>query len=100
MPHGPMARVLFLVLILTACSAPAPETSVPAAESRVDPAYVPPQFRQRDRILRMANALGQAHLYYQDCAETNHIPGLVYGLVVDDSLIFSGGFGTINRESG
>jgi len=90
---------LALALILSACSGPAQETTVTATKPKVDPAYVPPRFRQADRILRMANSLGEAHHYYQDCAERSHIPGLVYGLVLGDSLVFSGGFGTINPDS-
>jgi CubicO group peptidase (beta-lactamase class C family) len=97
MPFFPMA--LFLALILSACSGPSPENTVALAEPKVDPAYAPPRFRQEDRSHRMADALAKAHQYYQDCAKQNHIPGLVYGLVVDDSLVFSGGFGTINRDS-
>ncbi len=97
MPLCPMTLVL--ALMLSACSVPAPESTAATAGQKVDPAYIPPRFRQEDRSLRMANALSEAHHYYQECAERNHIPGLVYGLVVDDSLVFSGGFGTINRES-
>jgi len=88
-----------LTFILPACADPRPDPADPSLSGKVNPTYVPPQFNQEERALRISRALDQAHRFYQDCADQHHLPGLVYGLVVGDSLVFSGGVGTINLES-
>ena len=46
----------------------------------------------------IGDALGDAHRFYTELAELKHLPGLSYGLVVDDSLVFYGGTGFSNLE--
>lgn len=89
-----------LIVPLFECSSPDSNVAPPSYALKVNPEYAPPQFNKPDRIRLIANAVGEAHLYYRDCAGFNHLPGVVYGLVVDDSLVFSGGFGTIDPHSG
>jgi CubicO group peptidase (beta-lactamase class C family) len=60
--------------------------------------YELPYFEDEERIRHIGDALKQAHRHYSDAAEQNHLPGLVYGLVVDDSLVFYGGTGFSNLE--
>lgn len=62
--------------------------------------YKPAIFRDQDRIEKIAQVLIESHHYYQENAIANQLPGLVYGLVVDDSLVFYGGLGRCNVESG
>jgi CubicO group peptidase (beta-lactamase class C family) len=56
-------------------------------------------FKDIDRIQKIGEALAGSHHIYAETARVNHLPGLAYGLVVDDSLVFFGGYGTINTES-
>jgi len=37
--------------------------------------------------------------FYRECMRDNHIPGIAYGLVVDQKLAFSGGFGSLNNTT-
>lgn len=62
--------------------------------------YKAPVFTDPERIQKIKAALPDAEKIFRDYAEKNHYPGYVYGIVVDDSLIFSGGMGVINTESG
>ena len=62
--------------------------------------YDLPFFEDQERIRRIGDALEMAHRYYTDAAEHSHLPGLAYGLVVDDSLVFYGGTGCTNLEHG
>ena len=35
---------------------------------------------------------------FRDYADSNHLPGVAYGLVVDGKLVYSGGIGYTNIE--
>ncbi len=57
-------------------------------------------FEEKETTWKIGEALACAHHYYSKCSATNHLPGIAYGVVVDDSLLFFGGSGTINLKSG
>ncbi|MEN8156155.1 MAG: serine hydrolase domain-containing protein [Bacteroidota bacterium] len=62
--------------------------------------YQPPQFMDTDRIEKIRMALAESRAWYEDCATENRLPGVAFGLVAGDSLVFSGGVGSISIESG
>lgn len=62
--------------------------------------YRPPGFIQKDRMENTRKLLTGSHHHYERILESQHLPGLAYGLVVDDSLIFWGGSGIANLENG
>jgi CubicO group peptidase (beta-lactamase class C family) len=62
--------------------------------------YQPPVFMQKDRMEHIGKLLSGAHHHYEGLLESYHLPGIAYGLVVDDSLIFQGGSGKANLENG
>ena len=62
--------------------------------------YDPPVFKEKERMQKMVEVLSESQHYYEAAAAANHLPGLAYGVVVDDSLIFFGGCGTTNLDSG
>ncbi len=62
--------------------------------------YQPPLFKEKERIQKIRTLLAESHQYYAESAAANHLPGLAYGVVVDDSLLLFGGCGTTNIESG
>jgi len=62
--------------------------------------YEPPLFSERNRIQNIGEALRASHQYYSEAAAVHHLPGLVYGVVVDDSLVFFGAQGNSNLETG
>lgn len=97
----PFVLLSYIIVLLGGCSnqsALAPdEPTTPIQYSR---SYQPPRFKDKDRIQKIGTALEQSHQYYLESAASNNLPGMAYGVVVDDSLIFFGGCGTINLESG
>lgn len=85
---------------LTGCQAPVQNTGKGLADLRVSTEYAAPRFDTPERPQLIARALSDAHRYYRECARDHNLPGVAYGLVVDDSLVFSGGFGVLRTESG
>lgn len=62
--------------------------------------YEPPYFEDNERTQKIGKALTGSHQYYSDAADNHHLPGIAYGVVVDDSLVFFGGQGDCNIETG
>lgn len=97
---SPIFLFIALALLLTSCLTPQnPETNS-AHVLAVQHDFSPPQFEDPERILKITRALEEVQDIYRETAEKNHLPGVVYGLVVDDSLVSSGGFGVNNLDSG
>lgn len=101
--HGKFTGAILagiLTLALWECSSPEPKETPPSPLLKVNQEYAPPRFREPERVRLIANSLGEAHQYYQESSSLHHLPGVAYGLVVDDSLVFSGGTGTIDPRTG
>ncbi len=88
--HGPSSRTPLLavlppllgaILILRSLAAPSPEV------------YRPPAFTQTNRVALVRAQAAEIEKIYRDYAASEHIPGLAYGIVVDDTLVLSGAFG-------
>jgi len=91
---------LLLLAVLQACAPKADPSAHPKRALEVAENYRPPDFTDQDRVEKITEILEDAHPIYAESVETNHLPGVAYGLVVDGQLVFSGGRGLINRESG
>ena len=89
-----LAALISVLLILgtTACKR--------QEENAFSSNYQPPVFIHKDRLETISKFLSGSHHHYDEYLERLHLPGLAYGLVVDDSLIFCGGSGKANLESG
>ena len=61
--------------------------------------YQVPVFKQDYRIQKIQSLKDTLHDLFSSKAEENHFPGMVYGIIVDDSLVFSGAYGVVNLES-
>ena len=61
--------------------------------------YLEPVYTDANRLDKITAGLDEIETIYKAHAQKNHFPGFVYGLVVDDSLIFSGAVGTVNIAS-
>lgn len=61
--------------------------------------YKAPVFPSTDRLQKIKDVLPAIEEIFKAHAEKNNYPGFAYGLVVDDSLIFSGGIGVINLDN-
>ena len=58
--------------------------------------YVQPAFADPTRMEKIRKALPAVEKIFRDYTEKNHIPGTVFGVVVDDALVFSGQIGYTN----
>lgn len=55
--------------------------------------YKVPAFNDTGRIRKIAAAFPLLEKIYRDYAEKNNFPALVFGIIVDGQLVYSGGFG-------
>ena len=60
--------------------------------------YQAPVFADSARVQKMKTAYPIIDKLYREHAERNHFPGMVYGIVVDGILVYSGGFGYTNEQ--
>jgi len=97
----PVPIILSLVLsVLSACISQSPEESPrQSTPLQYSISYEPSYFEDSERTQKIAEALSRSHLYYSDAADNHHLPGIAYGVVVDDSLVFFGGQGNCDIET-
>ena len=96
------SRILFYSGLagLASCLNPPSGPDATAESIRYSDTYEPPRFKNGQRIKDIGEALAESHVLYAVALEKDHLPGVAYGLVVDDSLVFSGAFGYSNLETG
>jgi len=90
-----------VLLSLGACSThTGSEPAEKAAPLQFSTNYAPPVFKEQERIQKIGLALSESHHYYGEAAANHHLPGVAYGVVADDSLVFFGGYGNTSLETG
>lgn len=62
--------------------------------------YPAPRFTQPDRVQRLTAAMPQIDRLFEAYATEKKIPGMVWGVVIDDRLAHVGAFGVRDRASG
>lgn len=97
----PGKYIVTLFLVFAAChrhsgNLPPDLSSAPVFSE----SYRPPVFENQNRPANIIESLSGSHHHYLEALERHHLPGLAYGLVMDDSLVFFGGYGKSNLESG
>ncbi|RLD96062.1 MAG: serine hydrolase [Bacteroidetes bacterium] len=97
----PLIFLNIILLCLCGCSTRSGhESAEKAAPNQFSTSYVPPVFKEQERIQKIGLALAESHHYYIEYSANQHLPGIAYGLVVDDSLVFFGASGVTNLETG
>ncbi|MEX0609524.1 MAG: serine hydrolase domain-containing protein [Balneolaceae bacterium] len=86
-----------LTLIL-GCESYGTKISTPEI-SQYSKAYKAPEFSDSSRFQNIKNSLPQIDEVFKNHAASNNYPGFSYGIVVDDSLIFTGSTGTVKMGS-
>ena len=88
------------VFILVQCSEKGQQKGRSSSEPvQFSDSYKAPEFSGPDRVKIAEAVRHEIDRVYKEFAEDNHLPGLVYGVVVDDSLVCSGGTGSLNLET-
>lgn len=62
--------------------------------------YKPPVFTSDDRVEKIKNIAPEIQKLIEDHAKAENIPGIAYGIVVDNELVLSAATGLINIEKG
>ncbi len=60
--------------------------------------YTPPVFTDPDRLARIEAALPKLDAHYEAAAKEHHLPGFIYGVVVDGELVHVHASGTADLE--
>jgi len=96
----PKVLCIFLLLFLSSCklSSPAPQVT-PDSPNAFSEDYQPPVFEPDDRVEKVNTIAADFQSLIEDYAEKTKIPGIAYGLVVDNQLVFSGATGLLNLET-
>lgn len=90
---------LTVVMILTACNPKSSqETSTQKVEHAYSGTYQPPVFSQDDRAEKILAIAPQFQQLIEEHAKAQNIPGIAYGVVVDNELVISGATGQMNIE--
>jgi len=98
-----LALILLNIVLLCLCACSSRTGNEPmekAAPLQFSTSYAPPAFKEQERIQKIGLALSESHHYYGEAAASQHLPGVAYGVVVDDSLVFFGGYGNSSLEAG
>lgn len=93
--------LLFLSFIaITACELKSSiQDSTDTSSTTFSATYIPAAFDDPERVEKVKNLAPKIETLFKATAEKNHFPGMVYGIVMDGKLIWSGGVGVINLET-
>ena len=81
------------LLIYSAAHSQSELQKAQASTSSYAQTYQPPVFSDKDRLARIKEAIPVVEKLYKEYAEKNNFPGMAFGLVVDDQVIYSDGYG-------
>ena len=90
-----------MIWVFLSCCAqePPPKSTQNQTSTKVSDSYQPPYFPNDQRIAKIQELSGSLKAIFAQHSKEKHIPGLSYGIVVDDSLVLSGNVGVINIDS-
>ena len=92
----------FLLILLYSCNVS--ETSNPASVGdgnvfEVSTTYKPSDFIKDDRVAQIRSLQPKLHQLFEEYLERRKIPGIAYGIVVDDQLVIDSTLGYIDLEA-
>lgn len=86
-------KIIFFVLLISLASCDRKKSAEKVAKTVFDTAYQPAVFTEKDRLQKISEAFPVIDKIFQDYADSNHLPGVAYGLVVDGKLVYKGNIG-------
>lgn len=95
-----MSRTLILLFTVFcwSCNTDTSASVDTQSEVKVSSTYRPSFFAEDNRKQQIGSIRTKLHELFTDYAETKNIPGIAYGVVVDDELVIDSAVGVINRE--
>ena len=96
-----MKMILFtlsLIITITSCKQEAKEKAYSPEMVKSGTEYQPAVFEKDTRTENLIGLADELHELMEAHAEERHIPGIAYGIVVDDQLILSSATGLMNME--
>ena len=88
--------LLFISVMLIACDQN--KTASTIAATSFDSNYQPANFSDAGRMEKIMQAFPIIDKIFKDYADSNHLPGVAYGLVVDGKLVYKGNIGYTDIE--
>jgi CubicO group peptidase (beta-lactamase class C family) len=86
-------------VFLSCCTKePSPKSTQNQISFKVSNSYEVPYFANDHRITTIQKLSDSLHAIFEQHSKEKHIPGISYGIVVDDSLVLSGNIGVINID--
>jgi len=90
--------ILFVAAGVLLSSCTENKTTDPVAGPAFDSSYKPAVFTDPGRMEKIMQAFPVIDKIFKSYADSNHLPGLAYGLVVDGKLIYKNNFGYTDIE--
>jgi len=95
-------HVFYCCILMIICSCDRQQSTEHKAHSTplsVTENYKPPVFAKDNRLEKVSGIIPEMQQMIEDHATTNNIPGIAYGIVVDDELVVASATGLINLEN-
>lgn len=92
------AFICVATLLIACKSEQAPDKNVVHVSHTYSTSYKAPVFTTDDRIEKIKKITPELQKIIEEHANTNNIPGIAYGITVDNELVVSGATGYINLE--
>ena len=90
--------ICFVVIIISCNTQQSTEPKVTSSSRSVSDSYKPPVFANDDRKEMIKTIGPKLHKLIEEHAKAKNIPGIAYGIVVDNELVLSSATGLINIE--
>ncbi len=97
-----MKRILYalaLVIALSSCKEQTEKEEKVPAKVNFRQDYRPAVFKNDTRVEKIKGLAGELHALIKEHAEERHIPGIAYGVVVDDTLVLSSAIGVMDIDN-
>jgi len=88
-----------IILLIVSCGPqPASVQELPSETRSFTTSYKPQAFKQDNRIQQIRSVAPEIHRLIEVHAAEKHIPGIAYGVVVEDSLVIASATGVIDLD--
>lgn len=91
-------RLIFFTILIILGSCNHKKSSQKVAKTVFDTAYQPAVFTEKDRLQKISETFSLIDKMFKAYADSNHLPGVAYGLVVDGKLVYKGNIGYTDVE--